>query len=183
MHMSGKHMVCFGTSIIIRRRSTFSRKHCQFSGSILENSTKMVRTHSCGRKIASNNIIEKESFCLNIFWSILVGWTCSFIGTTYWKSGDDRESLKYLLEARLIFCKAGKGNLIGVDQTICCILLKAGLDENEIDNYQTAVESTIKHEIQGDYYKKMGDLTEAKEEYRRARAVSKSLMDIFVLDA
>jgi tetratricopeptide (TPR) repeat protein len=112
-----------------------------------------------------------------------VGWSYSFIGTAYWQSGNDQESLTFLLEARRIFCKSGKGRLKGVDRKICNILVKAGLNKIEIKKYKEDLEDTIKREIQGDYYKKQGNLKLAKEEFRKAKDISSSLMNIFVLDS
>eukprot|EP00980_Cylindrotheca_fusiformis_P006121 scaffold1319_cov126-Cylindrotheca_fusiformis.AAC.10 len=107
-----------------------------------------------------------------------VGWSCSFLGTALWLSGDDKEGLKYFLEARLIFSKCGKGNIMAIEQSIVCILGEKGLNTNEIDAFHSIVKQTINHELQGDSYKKQGLLKQARAEYCQAKAGFQKLTQI-----
>jgi hypothetical protein len=116
----------------------------------------------------------------NHFASLLcqVGWSCSFLGTALWLSGDNKQGLKYFLEARRIFCKCGKGNIKGIDQRIFCILGQQGLNSKEISAFQTTVKRTINHELQGDSYKKLGLMKQARDEYNQAKAIFQTLTDV-----
>jgi tetratricopeptide (TPR) repeat protein len=119
-----------------------------------------------------------------------VGYTCNFIGTAHWlnnnnnnNNGNDqhhlRPAMKYFLEARRIFSKAGRGKVVkGIDQRIRCVLEDMALKQEEISQFQGAIQRTIEHELQGDRLKRSGQVDQAKLEYQKARWMSASLNNL-----
>jgi tetratricopeptide (TPR) repeat protein len=115
-----------------------------------------------------------------------VGYTCNFIGTTYWLQGKDlNKCMRYFLEARRIFCKLINNDstesdticttsplISNIDDRIHFILLRFELPPEDIRRAKLAIERTIEHELRGDRLKLQGLLHEAKEEYKRARKVA-----------
>ena len=79
-----------------------------------------------------------------------VGHTCSFIGTAFLHKGEHGQALRYFLESRRIFCKAGQGRVKSVDRNIHYVLEKMGLCPKDIAWYQDSVRRVVEHELQAD---------------------------------
>lgn len=102
-----------------------------------------------------------------------IGWTCNFIGTGYWRMGEAKAALRYFIEARRIFCRSGHGKIKGIDRRIQCLLgINMNLSPDDVEKTQTALQSAIQHEIQGDRLKDEGRQDEANVEYSLARESS-----------
>lgn len=110
-----------------------------------------------------------------------IGYTCNFIGTTFWLKHELGPALRYFLESRRIFCKSGgRGKKVkkSVDERIDCILTQLGLDDEQIMHYQGTICRSMEHELLGDRLKQRGYKDQAKIQYRSARRLSTSLKSL-----
>jgi hypothetical protein len=100
-----------------------------------------------------------------------VGWTYNFIGTAYWRMGNEPyKALRYYIEARRIFCKVGLCQIRGIDQRINCVL-RSQLDytPDQVGQYQNTLERAIRYELEGDRWREEGELGMAQDVYQKAR--------------
>lgn len=107
-----------------------------------------------------------------------VGHTCSFIGTAFLHKGEHGQALRYFLESRRIFCKAGQGRVKSVDRNIHYVLEKMGLCPKDIAWYQDSVRRVVEHELQADRLKRNGLVSEARLEHKKARREASILQSL-----
>jgi hypothetical protein len=104
-----------------------------------------------------------------------VGYTCSFIGTGYWKLGKRAQALQHYFEAKRIFAKHNR-NTKTIDTRIQCMLFtQFGFRPEEVSHYIKALRETIEHELAADRLFCDGKHAEAKKQYVLAKQTAKVL--------